>query len=406
MERDRALDGINVLEIGDNVSAPYAAKLLGDLGADVIKVEPPGGDSARRYGPFRDDIPDREASGMFVFLNTSKRGITVDIAQPAGQEILKRLVERADVVIENMDHRDMVATGLTAELMRSWNPQAVVTSISPFGRSGPRAHWRGDGLQAAAGSTVAQRIGEPDRAPLKKPLNEEDFLGGVHAASATLMAVLGAELNGEGQHVDISLQDILASVTSGGAVANALYSTRGMASRGGHRANAFYPWTVLKVADGFMEFCTIQRRQWDAFLDEAVGDAPWRKDPRYDNLVMVTAQGHADALDADLLSSIEHYTRSELWEIARRTRATFHPVFRIDELVNSDQLGVRGFFVEAADGNGDAVTMPGAPYQMWETPWAMSRPAPRLGEHTSEVLMDELGIDPDEMVRLSRAGVI
>lgn len=406
MEREGALAGINVVEIGHFISAPYAAKLLGDLGADVIKIEPPGGDIARGYGPFRDDVPDREGSGLFTFLNTSKRGVTLDVTTHAGQRLLRRLVERADVVVENLDHDIMSEAGLSPDLLREWNPGAVVTSISTFGRTGPRAGWRGHGLQASAGSTVAARIGEPDRPPLKKPLNEEEFLGGVHGAAATLMAVLSAELTGEGQHVDISLQDILASVTSGGAVANTIYGTRGLAKRSGHRANAFYPWTVLKVADGFMEFCTVQRRQWDAFLDEAVGDAPWRKDSRYENLVTLTAQGHADALDADLLSSVGDKTRMELWEKARRARAPFHPVFRINELVNSDHLNVRGFFVESPDGNGDPVRMPGAPYHLWETPWAIQRPAPRLGEYNAEIFGDELGIESDELVRLARTGVI
>src|SRR5690606_2789830 len=147
----------------------------------------------------------------------------------------------------------------------------------------------------------------------------------------------------------------------------------------------------------------IQRRQWDMFLDEVAADAPWRSDPRYEILATVTAKGHADDLDADLLSSIGHRTRAELWEIARRVRAPFHPVNRINDIVDSDHFAVRGFFVHIEDGHGELVTVPGAPYRMWRTPWGLRRPAPRLGQHNAEILGDELGIPFEDLVAMARA---
>ena len=262
------------------------------------------------------------------------------------------------------------------------------------------SYWYGDLVR-----NCGNRIGDPTRYPLRKPLEDEEFLGGVHGAAATMMAVLLKEAGGPGQHVDISIQDLLASVTSGAATVGAVYGNRNVAKRAGHRVNAFYPWTILPVADGYMEFVTLQRRQWDAFLDE-LGSPAWRNDERYQNLAMVTALGHADALDADLLSAVGDKTRAELWEMARRARVPFQPVNRVDELVNADHMAVRGSFVTTTDGNGQAVTMPGAPYRPWGTPWRLRRRAPRLGEHTAEVLLDDLGRQPDELIALSRAGVI
>lgn len=398
-----ALDDLRVLELGEFVSAPYCAKLLADLGADVLKVEPPRGDRARRYGPFRDDVPDPESSGLFLYLNANKRGVTLDLATPTGLEILRDLVARADVVVENLDPEQVERLELTPERLRSFNPTAVVTSISTFGRSGPRASYRGHSLQAAAGSAVAQRTGDPARSPLGKPLNEPEFMGGVHAAAATLIALLFRDRGGDGQHVDIAIQDLLAAVTSGIAVAAATYGTRRLPGRSGHRVNAFFPWTVLPVADGYMEFITMQDRQWDAFVEE-IGSPAWAADPRFQNKLTMTE--HAEELEANIVAAVGQRTRQDLWDACRRRGISFQPVHRIDEIVDSPQMRAREYFVEVPDGEGRPVTVPGAPYKLSGSPWALRRPAPRLGEHNHAVYVQGLGMEPARLVDLFRAGVV
>jgi crotonobetainyl-CoA:carnitine CoA-transferase CaiB-like acyl-CoA transferase len=398
-----ALDDLNVLDLGEFISAPYCAKMLADLGAEVLKVEPPHGDRSRRYGPFRGDVPNAEASGLFLYLNANKRGVTLDLTTPTGVEILRELVAKADVVVENLDPEQVRALDLTPERLRTFNPAAVVTSISTFGRTGPRAAYRGHSLQAAAGSAVAQRTGDPARSPLSKPLNETEFIGGVHAAAATLLALLFRDRGGGGQHVDIAIQDVLASVTSGIAVAAATYGTRRLPGRSGHRVNAFFPWTVLPVADGFMEFITMQDRQWDAFVEE-IGSPEWAADPRFQN--KLTMPEYAEELEAHIVEAVGQRTRADLWEACRRRGISFQPVHRIDEIVESPQLREREYFADVPDDQGRPVTVPGAPYKLSGSPWALRRPAPRLGEHNCEVYVQELGMEPAQLVDLIRAGVL
>jgi crotonobetainyl-CoA:carnitine CoA-transferase CaiB-like acyl-CoA transferase len=398
-----ALDDVRVLELGEFVSAPYCTKLLADLGADVLKVEPPGGDRSRRYGPFRDDIPDAESSGLYLYLNANKRGITLDFATPSGKAILGDLIARADVVVENLDPVQVQRLELPPETLRSFNPDAIVTSISTFGRHGPRASYRGHGLQASAGSSVAQRTGDPDRSPLSKPLNEPEFMGGVHAAAATLVALLFRDRGGGGQLIDISIQDLLATVTSGLVAAAVTYGTRNAPQRSGHRVNAFFPWTVLPVADGYMEFITMQDRQWDAFLEE-IGSPEWAADPRFQDKYAMTA--HAEELEQNILAAVGDRTRADLWQTWRRRGISFQPVHRVDEIVESAQMQERGYFVAVPDGQRRPVTVPGAPYKLSGSPWSLRRPPPSLGEHNREVYVDELGMALDALADLFRAGVI
>jgi crotonobetainyl-CoA:carnitine CoA-transferase CaiB-like acyl-CoA transferase len=397
------LDDLRVLELGDFVSAPYCSKLLADLGADVIKVEPPGGDRARRYGPFPDDVPDAECSGLFLYLNANKRGITLDLAVPSGRALLQRLVARSDLVVENLDIELIERAELQPEKLRALNPRAIVTSISAFGRQGPHAGYRGHGLQAVAGSTVAQRTGDPQRSPLTKPLNEPEFMGGVHAAAATLVATLLRDRGGGGQHCDISMQDVLASVTSGPALAAVTYGARAAPQRSGHRVNAFFPWTVLPVADGYMEFITMQDRQWNAFIEE-IGSPDWARDERFQN--KLTMPEHAEEIERLMLAEVGNRTRADLWQAWRRRGISFQPVHGIDEIVNSDQMRERDYFVETRDGNGRPITMPGAPFKLAAGGCSARQPAPRLGEHNQEVYVQELGIDRADFVDLYRAGVI
>lgn len=396
-----ALHGLRVLELGEGISAAYCTKLLADLGAEVIKLEPRGGDSTRRAGPFAGDVPDSEASGLFMFLNTNKKSVTVHLDSPDGRELLDKLCERVDAVVENFDPAALDRLDLWPADLQSRHPGVIVTSVSPFGRSGPHARFRGTGLQASAGSSVAFRTGDPKRSPLAKPLDEPEFLGGVHGAVGTLLAVRVVENGGPAQTVDISIQDILASVTSGSAVAAVMFGTRGAPQRSGHRVDAFFPWTVLPVADGYMEFITMQERHWKSFM-EFLGDPEWAKDPRFQD-IYARAQ-FAEEVEQLLHKEVVGMTRGEIWAATRQRGISFQPVHRIDDMVNSDQLKHRGYFATAQGGLGASMTVPGAPYKLSETPWQLRSPAPRLGQHTSEVLTGLLGMTQAEVASLTRAG--
>jgi len=398
-----ALEGLRVVELGDFISAAYCTKLLADLGADVVKIEPPEGDSTRSHGPFHGDIPDRDASGLYIYLNTNKRGIGLDMRKADGRDIFDRLLDRVDVLVENLGTEQLDTFGFDATALRERHPRLIVTSISVFGREGPHKHYRGHGLQASAGSSVAFRTGDPARSPLAKPLNEPEFLGGLHAAAATLVAVLAYEQSAEAQHIDISIQDILASVTSGPAIANALYGTRAAGTRNGHRVNAFFPWTVLPVADGYMEFITMQERHWRHFM-EYLGNPDWANDERFKDIY--SRVPHAAEIEAHLVSAVGDKTRAELWAVCREIGVSFQPVNRISDLADADQLRYRGYFQETVDGHGKRVVVPGAPYKLSASPWELRTPAPRQGEHTVEVLRETLGLSPLEVADLCRVGAI
>ena len=378
-----ALDGLRVVEVGEFISAAYCTKLLGDLGADVVKVEPPGGDRARRYGPFRDDQPDEEASGLFVYLNTNKRSVVLDLDSEAGRDDLDRLLSSADILVENVEPAALAGQRLDYASLHADHPSLLVTSVSPFGRRGPLAHYRGHSLQISAGSLFASRTGQPDRSPLLKPLNDHEFVGGVHGAAATLVALTARDRTGVAQHVDIGIQDALVTVTSGGSFGRAVTGMTTLPKRSGHRVPVYYPWTVLPVADGYMEFITMQDRHWESFIEE-IGSPEWADDPRFADLWARVE--YADELDEHVLEGVRHRTKADLWRAFRERKISFQPVQPIDEVVESEHMKERGYFVEATDGNGNAMTVPGAPYQLSATPWEIRRGAPRLGEHTSKVL--------------------
>jgi crotonobetainyl-CoA:carnitine CoA-transferase CaiB-like acyl-CoA transferase len=380
-----ALDGLRVVEVGDFVSAPYCTKLLADLGADVVKVEPPEGDRARRYGPFRDDQPDEEASGLFVYLNTNKRSVQLDLATEDGRTALDGLLTSADVLVENVEPDVVAAWGLDYESLHAAHPSLIVTSVSIFGRQGPLSHYRGHSLQASAGSLFAARVGEPGRTPLSKPLNDHEFVGGIHAAAGTMAALMARDRMGIAQHVDVGIQDALTVATSGMILPMVLQGGAMMAQRSGHRVTLYYPWTVLPVADGYMEFITMQDRHWRSFIEE-IGSPEWADDPRFAD--MWERAQFADELDELVLAGVRHRTKADLWQKFRERKISFQPVQTIDELVEAPHMQERGYFIEVQDGREETMTVPGAPYQLAATPWAIRRRAPRLGEHTAEVLAE------------------
>ncbi|HJN92152.1 MAG TPA: CoA transferase [Dehalococcoidia bacterium] len=194
-----ALKGLRVVEVGSNVSAPFAGKLLADFGADVVKIEPPGtGDPSRRHGPFPDHEPHPERSALFLALNTNKRSLTLDLDSAAGQSIFRTLAGEADAIVENTKPGTMEGRGLSWESLSQANPKLVMTSVTPFGQTGPYASYEGPNLVEFATGGQMHMTGSPDREPLKNGGYMSDHQAGLNAFSATAVATLGASLHGEG----------------------------------------------------------------------------------------------------------------------------------------------------------------------------------------------------------------
>ena len=401
---ERALEGLKVLELGDFISAAYASKLLADLGAEVIKVEPLAGDSSRRQGPFPGDEPHDERSGLYLFLNANKRSVTLDLAQPQGAALCRRLAQQADIVIHNLPPAELEGYGLDYETLSEGHPELVMSSITVFGYDTPYRDWKGYALTATVASGISMRIGDPGRSPLWIPYCAADFQGGIHGAAAALLALRARRRSGEGQHAWISIVEVIGSYLAGSALPGFVFSGQ-LRSRAGTHMEAFYPWQVTPSADGYFEVITMVDDQWQRFV-ELMGqsDAPWAADERLQS--RWTAWQWAEEIDPHWYPWMRERTTAELTELFQEHGLPFQPVNSIDVVAESDHLKARDFWQRVTHAEAGEYTTLGPPYRLSETPWELRRPPPLLGEHNDEVLRSELGLGDDELGALVAAGVI
>ena len=216
---DGALSDLSILELGEGISAPFCTKLMADLGAEVIKIESPSsGDAARQAGPFPDDIPHAEKSGLFLYLNANKRGITLDPGQPEGQDLFHRLLESTDVLFHNKPPEEADWLHLAYDSLKSLNPGIIVASITPLGARGPYRSFKATPFNVCHFSGVASMIGEPDREPLALPEDQTAYLGAITTAGATLCALFARDVDGCGQDVDISEADAIGGLFGGNVI--------------------------------------------------------------------------------------------------------------------------------------------------------------------------------------------
>jgi crotonobetainyl-CoA:carnitine CoA-transferase CaiB-like acyl-CoA transferase len=394
-----ALSGVRVVEYGDMVSAPYAAKLMADLGADVIKVEPPGGDSARTRGPFPSGRLDRDASGLFLYLNTNKRGITLDLSTPRGREVLAGLVADADVFIHNAPVDQMAALGFDYDALAARNPRLVMTSVTPFGLAGPHAAYTTTDLILWNAGGVAYLNGGGPGSEAMPPLRafgqQAGFQGGVNAAVATMGALLAGHRDGRGQHVVVSIQEAIVAILE---LTFEYWPYMGLvASRLG--VKPIQPLDFMECRDGWIFLCCIEEHQWRAFV-ELMGNPEWASMELFEN--RLTRAANWDALKLLLQEWVKEQSVEELYRAAQARRVPFAPVSTMGSLLQSDHLKRRGFFATFAQPGVGVVTVPGAPYGFSRTPWQLTRPAPRLGEHTAEVLRERLQLSAADVAALAR----
>lgn len=380
-----ALAGLRVVEYGGMVSAAYAAKLMADLGADVIKVEPPGGDAARRRGPFPRGLEgDADASGLYIYLNANKRGVTLDLALDRDREAFERLLDGAGVFVHNLSLRQAGAVRLDDAWVRGGRPRLVHTWITPFGLTGPRAGYEGDELTAvAAGGWLSlSPATAPDATypPLKAFGRQGDYQAGTTAAMAAMGALFARDQTGEGQLVDVSAQEVIGTEVE---VALARWVYAGSMTRHFGGGVVAAPTGPVRCKDGYIFAMTAQPHQWPAFV-HMMGDPEWGLDPR------LADREERLARAAEIYANIEAWTSErtveEVFTLAGEARLPFAPISTVGQLINSPHLKARGFFVTVSQPGAGAVTMPGAPYTLSRTPWELRRPAPRLGEHNAEVL--------------------
>jgi len=380
-----ALEGIRVLELGQMVSAPYCAKLFADYGADVIKIEMPGdGDSARRWGPFPGDRPHPEKSGIFHFLNTNKRGVTLDVSTPAGHRQFLGLVERADVLIENQAPKQMREWGLDYASLSGLNPDLVMISITPFGQTGPYADWKGYDLNAYHLTGASSRYcGHPGEPPLEHGTFAADFFGAAAAAAWGLAAVLGRPHVAGGQHLDVSCAEAIAATFVGGQNIGGYAQDGVFERRTGVGMPLGAPATIVPCKDGYVWVLALEPGQWNG-LANAMGNPDWMQLEMFQDM-FVRAQ-NADAI----YPLIEEWTMEHgKWEIMEQCQANGCPVtavFNVEEAAEHPHLQERGYIVELEHPVLGRFRDLGAPFKLPESPGGPRVAAPRLGEHNSEVL--------------------
>jgi crotonobetainyl-CoA:carnitine CoA-transferase CaiB-like acyl-CoA transferase len=399
-----ALEGIKVLDLTQYIAGPFCTKMMSDFGADVIKVEKPGtGDMARRYGPFPGDIPHPEKSGMFLYLNTNKRGITLNLKSRTGVEMFKELVKQADVLVESFSPRVMPSLGLDYETLSGINPGLVMTSISSFGQTGAYRDWKATELTMFALSGKMHSLGDPDREPLKYALNAFQYFTGQAGSLATTAAMMRAKKEGFGEYIEISILETMA-----GDVDNIVIRYDYSGDRG-RRTTAknyiMYPFGGFPCKDGFVCIQGLGRgEEWLPRLFTMIGMPELKDDPRF-STAESRAQ-HTDEFYALLYSWLIDHTKQEVFDASAAVRYPMAPVYTTEELVKNEHYNERGFFPSMEHPAAGALTYPGAPYKLSEAGFELRKPAPLLGQHNGEVYRELMGYTEKDLCLLRRNSII
>ena len=401
MSERGALSGLRVLDLTDH-RAQLCARLLADMGADVIKVEHPGGDPARRIGPFVDGLPHPDRSLFFWFYNLNKRSMSLDLVHRRGAGILRALARSADVVVESFAPGILAKLGLGWDELHRENPALVLCSIAPFGQTGPWRDFEADDTVLTALGGMLYVNGYPGRAPVR-PLGLQAYHSAAYyGAIATMCALIARDHTSEGQWIDLSMQEATACAVE--HVAGSYFERHVAERRRGtlHWSRAF---SVGKCRDGYVMHCPLG--DWTSLVEwmKSDGKAQDLDKPEYETAAY-RAQ-HAEHLFEVLEQWVKDYPRDELLERAQTLRLPFASVRKPEELFSDEQLIARGFFVEVEHRElGRKFRYPGAPYVFSGTPWRVYRRPPLVGEHTGAILRDELGMDADEMAALAAERVI
>ena len=393
-----ALEGIKVLDLGHQIAGPYCARLLSDQGADVIKVERPGaGDTARSMGPFVGDEAHPEKSLTFLYLNTNKRSITLDLKSKAGRDALLDLVREADVVVENFEPRVMPSLGLDYATLAEINPRVILTSISNFGQKGPRAGWRGNDLINYALSGAMSISGTADKPPVKHGAFQSGFVGGLAGVIPTIAALMMREITGRGQHVDVAIAEALASTL---VLTVPYYAYMGETQTRREAIGDTFS-NCAPARDGWVIAHT-PRGEWSDFV--TLMDTPALADPKFANVNGRVA--NAEELDRVLGAALKGRDRFDLFHAANKAKVLFGVVQTPQDLANCEQLASRGFFHEVDHPVAGRLRYPGQTFELRDGDFAIRRRPPLLGEHTTEVLTSQLGYDGDRLSLLREAGAI
>jgi CoA:oxalate CoA-transferase len=394
-ENHLILGDIRVLDLSEDVAGPFCTKLLAGLGAEVIKVEPPGtGDVTRQTGPFVHEVPHAEQSAAFLYLNTGKKSLTLNLQNQTGVAIVQRLAQECDILVESFNSGYLEQLGLGYAALERLNPGLIYTSVTPFGQTGPYRDYKGSELVAQAMGALMHTIGLPDKEPLRIGGNAAGYTTGMSAFSATMLALYVRDATGHGQYVDVSAMETI-------TVAQIHASIQHQFGRTPVRRAS----TLVPAQDGWVH----------AGLERGVREDTWARvcalmgrpeladDPKFN-----TREARREH-QQELLTLINEWTatrpKEEIYHTLQGLRTVAGYVATVADLGTSQQLLAREFFQCIDHPNAGTATYPGAPFTIQGTAWHQAR-APLLGEHNVEVYCDRLGYTREDLAHLRGAGVI
>ncbi len=406
------LEGVKVLDLTHFFAGPYCTKLLAGLGADVVKVERPGGDPGRRLGPFAGQPQDvdgetatlpgtacREDGAWHLYLNTGKRSLVLDLKADAGREVLLELAAAANVLVENFAPGTMDRLGLGYSELGKANPSLVFTSISNFGQTGPYRDWRASEINLYAMGGLMNITGEPEQEPLKEGMPLAQLGAGQNGMVATMAALMYAEETGEGQHVDVSIAEYATNILE-----NALmqYSYSGQEyTRVGNRGYGRAAWGIYPCRDGHVGVIAGPDHRWPEVA--RIMEREELADPRF-----ATRRGrldHADEIDALMLPWLLDHDKVAIFKAGQDSGLGFSFVATMHDILEMEQLSARDYFVRLDHPVAGELSYPGAPITCETGAWVFRR-APLLGEHTSQVLADWAGYTADAVAGPADQGVV
>ena len=387
--------------------AVFCGKLLADYGADVVKVEPPSGDPGRATGPFADDQADSERSLYFLFYNTNKRSITLDLQSERGQALFKQLIAKSDVVLESYPVGYLASLGLGYDSLQEINPGLVMASVTPFGQTGPWKDYKSTDLIALASSGFMQITGDPDGPPLRQGNEQSHFPGAQYAAASILAALYYRDMaGGAGQYIDVSLQEALITYYTDAHPALAWMQMGENVTRVGHNSTLVIPLGAYPSQDGWISAGIITPREWDALAEwiyEVTGNEEvLNEDYKGGNQDRAP---HNDMITALVIDFTTRFTSEYLFHEGQRRNLVFIPVNTVSDLLADPQLEASNFWFDLDHAETGSLKYPLGVYDSEEVSPA-TNPAPRLGQDNNAIYGGELGISPEELAALTADGVV
>jgi benzylsuccinate CoA-transferase BbsE subunit len=421
-EAEKFLEGYRVLDLCDE-TGQFCGKILGDLGADVIKIEPPCGDPARNKGPFYHDMPHPEKSLHWFFTNLNKRGITLNLETAAGRDIFLKLAASADIVVESYKPGYLSSLNLGYEILEKLNPGLILTSITPFGQTGPYAQYSVTDLVGVSMGGMARLYGYMDSPPLRFSAPQFYFNGGLQGVLGTMVALYHREMTGEGQHVDVSCQQaVVLTLMMASEIWDILKANYrgigpyGMSVRPTPPGPIITRWVwpckdgyvYLMVGGGAALGVRISTENLTAWANQhgfclPLKDHNWIED----NSATIT-QEEVTAVENQFAEFLMTKTKTELFDYAIQNNIMLVPVTDAADLSASPQLKAREFWVEVDHPElGEKITYPGLPIH-WTglPPYQPQRRSPLIGEHNVQIYEEALGLSREEMIILKNRGVI